>query len=80
MSLFRMLFSKHKHLVYTAFGHDKYFNIVSKLKAGGVSYRTEMERNPNSQTVIGNNDYTQYDIYVKEEDQHKAQHAIHTNR
>ncbi|WP_430786806.1 hypothetical protein VBD025_14780 [Virgibacillus flavescens] len=80
MSLFRMLFSKYKHLVYTAFGHDTYFSIAGKLKAGGVSYRTEMDRDSSSQGIIGSKDNTQYDIYVKKEDKHKAQQAIHTNR
>ncbi len=77
MGLFRMLFSKYRHLVYTAFGNEQYFKVVGKLKQGGVQYRTDIKRNPNTYQTIGHNDNAQYDIYVKEEDKHKAQEAIH---
>ncbi|MFZ3579731.1 hypothetical protein [Virgibacillus sp. DJP39] len=77
MGLFRMLFSKYKNLVYTAFGNEKYFKIAGKLKEDGVPYQTVIVRNPNVNQTIGHSDNTQYDIYVKEGDKHKAQHSIH---
>ena len=77
MGLFRMLFSKHKCLIYTAFGNDDYYKVVGKLSVGGVSYETVSIRNSNSNQYFSGNDNTQYDIYVKEEEKHKAQQAIH---
>ena len=77
MGLFRMLFSKHKCLVYSAFGNDDYYKVVGKLSGGGVSYETVSIRNSNSNQYFSKNDNTQYDIYVKEEDKHKAELAMH---
>jgi hypothetical protein len=78
MGLIRMLFSNYKCLVYTAFGNDDYYKVVGKLSGDGVSYETVSIRNPNiNQYFARNNDLTQYDIYVKEEDKHKAEQAIH---
>ncbi|UCZ53469.1 hypothetical protein LGQ02_01315 [Bacillus shivajii] len=64
MGLFRFLFSKYKCLVHTAFGKEKYFNVVSKLKEEGIPYQTGIKSNPNTYQNIGHNDYAQYDIYV----------------
>ena len=77
MGLFRMLFSKHKCLIYTAFGNDDYYKVAGKLSVDGVSYETVSIRNSNRNQYFSNNDLTQYDIYVKEEDKHKAELAIH---
>jgi hypothetical protein len=78
MGLFRMLFSKYKCLVYTAFGNENYYKVVNNLIKYGVSYETVSIRNPNvNGNFARNNDLSQYDIYVKEEDKHKAQQAIH---
>jgi len=78
MSLFS-LFSKFKVLVYTAFGSESYFRAISKLQSHGVRYRTEtFNNNYNSSQFQGRVDNTQYDIYVKPEDEHKAQQAIHS--
>jgi hypothetical protein len=78
MGLFRMLFSKYKCLMYTAFGNEKYYKVVNNLKEFGVSYETVSIRNSNlNGNFARNNDLSQYDIYVKEEDQNKAQLAIH---
>jgi hypothetical protein len=82
LGLFRSLFSKYKCLVNTVFGNEKYFTLVNKLKEDGVSYETVTIRNLNlngnfGQNDSSRNDSTQYDIYVKEEDKHKAQQAIH---
>lgn len=78
MGLFRLLFSKYRCLVYTAFEIDKYFGVVNKLKEFGVSYQTDIKRDTNTNRGIGPKDNTQYDIYVKEQDVHKAQQAIHS--
>ena len=77
MGLLRMFFSTHKCLVYSAFGNDDYYKVVGKLSGGGVSYETVSIRNSNINQYFSNNDNTQYDIYVKEEDKHIAERAIH---
>ncbi|MFP3392703.1 hypothetical protein [Brevibacillus sp. SIMBA_040] len=83
MSFFHALFSKYKCLIYTAFGHEKYLQIVHKLRAAGVQFRTRtysQQGNQFGSPVFGlfpRNDFTQYDIYVKKDDEHKAQMAIH---
>ena len=48
MGLFRMLFSKYKCLVYTAFGNENYYKVVNNLKEYGVSYETVSIRNANT--------------------------------
>ena len=78
MGLFRMLFSKHKCLIYTAFGNDDYYKVVGKLSGGGVSYETVTKRSANMNQYFSNNYYSQYDVYVKEEDKDIAQQAIHS--
>jgi len=78
MSLFS-LFSKYKVLVYTSFGSENYFRVISKLQSHGVKYRTETFNNTyNSSQLQGRVDNIQYDIYVKPEDEHTAQQAIHS--
>jgi len=75
-SLLWFLFSKHRCLVYTAFGHGQYSKIVGKLQSHGVSYRSKIWFSSSSNSW-GHTDNTQYDIYVKKEDENKAQKAIH---
>jgi len=77
MSFFSLL-SKYKVLVYTAFGSENYFKAISKLQSHGVRYRTEtFNNNYNSSQFQSRVDNSQYDIYVKPEDEHRAQQAIH---
>ncbi len=71
-----MFFTKYKCLLCSAFGNEKYFKITNKLKEHGVKYQTDIIRNPNTYPPIDHNDRAHYDIYVKEEDKHKAQQAI----
>lgn len=72
------LFSRYKCLVSTTFGSDEYFRISGKLRAGGVPFRTRTYNNSyHSHQFFGRIDNTQYDIYVKYEDEHRAQQAIH---
>ncbi|ANU17853.1 hypothetical protein BBI11_12775 [Planococcus maritimus] len=82
MGLFRILFSKYKYLVHTTFGSKNYYEAVYKLKENGISYETVIKRSQNAISNLNNSNLNQsenaqYEIYVKEEDNHKAQHAIH---
>jgi hypothetical protein len=79
MGLFSF-FSSYKCLVYTAFRHEQYFSIANQLRNHGIRFRTKSYRphaaSPSHQ-MVGRSDFTQYDIYVKEADQHQALQAIH---
>lgn len=78
MSLFS-LFSKYKCLVYTSFGGEDYFRVINKLQSHGVKYRTQIfNNNYNSSEFFGRTDNTQYDIYVRPEDEQEAHQAIHS--
>ncbi|MDE5413221.1 hypothetical protein [Alkalihalobacterium chitinilyticum] len=77
MRFIRLLFSKYKYLVYTAFGNKSYMKVASRLKTAGIPFQTEIIRNSNTYQAIVHNDKAYYDIYVKEEDKHKAQEVIH---
>lgn len=86
MGLIRYLFMERKHLAYTAFGQDMYFKACHKLDQHGVNYdvaRKSMTSlfDTSGQTAIPstrNQDIanTQYDFYVKQEDEHRAQGAL----
>ncbi len=70
------LFSNKKSLIYSAFGQKDYFRVVDRLRNSGVKYRVRTIRDMSSRQIHKDN-FTQYDIYVKEEDVGKAQEAIH---
>ncbi|RXT01955.1 hypothetical protein EIZ39_25190 [Ammoniphilus sp. CFH 90114] len=70
----RTRFSRYNCLVFTAFGNKQFSNMVSKLDRQGIPYRSRFH-NTGSDYF---NDSTQYDIYVKKQDERKAQQAIHT--
>ncbi|MED1724805.1 hypothetical protein [Brevibacillus parabrevis] len=84
MDFFLTLFSKYKCLVYTAFGHERYLQIVHKLSAHGVKFRTrsysygQSHLGADGAGMFPREDRTQYDIYVKKEDEHTAHMAIHS--
>ncbi|MGZ0050528.1 hypothetical protein [Brevibacillus gelatini] len=82
MNFFLTLFSKYKCLVYTAFGHEQYLQVVHRLSAHGVPFRTRSHLYANrflsdSAGMFPREDRTQYDIYVKKEDEARAYQAIH---
>jgi hypothetical protein len=77
INLLTSLFSKYKCLIYTSFGSEDYFRVVNKLTSHGVQFRTRTF-NYHSSQHFGRVDHTQYDIYVRPEDEHKAQQAIHS--
>ncbi|KEO83997.1 hypothetical protein [Tumebacillus flagellatus] len=72
-------FSKYKKLVYTSFGSESYFKAVGKLQAAGIPYST---KTPGNLSALGSSsrlgpDMTQYDLYVKPQDEACALEAIH---
>lgn len=78
MNLFDRLFSPYKCLVYTAMGSEAYFRVAYRLEGAGVSFRTRTHSDwgRHNREFFPLEDHVQYDIYVKREDEHKAQQAI----
>ncbi len=76
---FKIRFKKHWALVYTAFGDEEYFKTIERLDRQGIKYRTITSPTVNNNNRgMMSNQYKQYDIYVKKEDEHKAG-SIHNN-
>jgi hypothetical protein len=63
-------------LIYTAFGYEKYFCVASALKDGGVKYKTNTPIGAIRNRELINHDFTQYDIYVKKDDEGRAISAM----
>jgi hypothetical protein len=76
INFFLFLFSKHRCLVHTALGIERYFKAVNELERAGVSFRISTRARYTTYPVLGHSDNTQYDIFVKKEDDYKAQQAI----
>ncbi|MFG6494631.1 hypothetical protein P8610_04685 [Fictibacillus sp. UD] len=63
-------------LIYTAFGQENYFKVISKLNSGGVKYKVRIPMQglgARERPIVDN---TQYDIYVKKEVAHRAGDAL----
>jgi hypothetical protein len=69
-SFIKMYLNRKWKLFYTAFGQENYFKVVSELKANGVNYKVEIPSRLNLYRSF--NDNTQYDIYVKKDEVHRA--------
>jgi hypothetical protein len=74
-NLVKTIFHK-KILIYTALGQNEYFRIVNKLAGNGLKYSVKSPVNARGPNHFDNL-YRQYDIYVLEEDEQKANEAIH---
>ncbi|MBN6188519.1 hypothetical protein JQN58_16835 [Aneurinibacillus sp. BA2021] len=70
-------------LIYSALGNKDYFKVTQRLKTKGISYRTKVIINASHpggiSTQSGAADHSQYDIYVQEKDEHRANDAIHNH-
>jgi len=65
MNTLTFLFSKHRYLIHTSFNQADYYNMVTKLKNHGVSYRTRITSHDSGMAGASRNDLNQYDIFVK---------------
>ncbi|MBM7542662.1 hypothetical protein [Amphibacillus cookii] len=79
MGLFRYLFSKFKHEVFTTFDEASYYRSVSHLQAQGIAYQTDIKRQVNARAFVGSTP-TQYLIYVQDKDKQQALQAIADSR
>lgn len=78
MNIISFLFSKHRHIVFTTFKEEQYFKMIHKLDNHGVSHRTKVSSMDAGGMYSGRGSMNQYDIYVKKEDVHLAEQAIHS--
>ena len=84
--MIRWLFFEKKHLAYTAFGDDMYYQAAGKFSAQGISYDTVLKVNANVYGTEGHigvpqmrdamANTAQYDFYVAKKDQYRAQQAL----
>jgi hypothetical protein len=72
----RYLINRKWRLIYTAFGYEKYFCIVSALKTEGIKFKTNTPIGGIRNREFINHDFTQYDIYVKKEEEQRAINAL----
>ena len=74
-SLLQHYFNRKWVLLNTAFGYENYFKIIAKLQNAGVKYKT---KTPVDTRGSDNRfkDQTQYDIFVKKDEEHIAHAAV----
>ncbi|MCK1991913.1 hypothetical protein GW626_16310 [Peribacillus muralis] len=73
----KLISYKYWTCIYTLFGSDNYFKVIGKLESGGVPFKTKTPMNLGSTDFQNWNKTTQYNVYVKKEDEQAAQRAIH---
>jgi hypothetical protein len=78
MNIIMFLFSKHRSLIFTSFNQSEYYNAVNKLKHQGLSYRTRISTLDTGTMYSNRNDFNQYDIFVKKQDEHIAEKALNS--
>jgi hypothetical protein len=78
LNIIMFLFSKHRRLVFTAFNQSEYYEAVNKLKSHGVSYRSRITSHDTGTVGSNRNDNSQYDIYVKKDEEYLAGMAINS--
>ena len=62
-------------LIYSTYGYDEYFQVIGKLKSAGIKYKLA---DPAVDFRVDRfKDHTQYQIYVKKEEEHEAVKVLH---
>ncbi|MEY9868771.1 hypothetical protein ABIE66_004150 [Peribacillus sp. B2I2] len=65
--------------IYTAFGNENYFKVIAKLESEGIQFKTKTPMNLGSENFQNRHETSQYDIFVKKEQEQIAQRALHNN-
>jgi hypothetical protein len=63
-------------LIYSTYGHEEYYKVIGKLKSEGVKFKAETPHRGYDHRIDRFMDNTQYDIYVKKEDESLAYMAL----
>ncbi|MFE1245049.1 hypothetical protein ACFW35_13030 [Fictibacillus sp. NPDC058756] len=70
VSFIKLYLNLNWKLYYTAFGQENYFKVVSQLQSDGIKYKVKVPLQFDRERSF--NDNTQYDIYVKKDEVHRA--------
>ncbi|WP_214791044.1 hypothetical protein [Bacillus sp. ISL-4] len=73
----KIISSKYWTCIYTAFGNENYFKLVAKLEREGIQFKTKTPMNSGSENFQNRHETIQYDVFVKKEQEHIAQRAVH---
>ncbi|WP_040203433.1 hypothetical protein [Neobacillus jeddahensis] len=74
--IFRTFSNRNWKLIYSTIGNEEYFRIIAKLKSDGIKFKTETPYRGFDHRMDRFKDHTQYDIYVKKEEEHLAVKAL----
>lgn len=77
LGFIRSFRNRHWSLIWTAFGYVDYFKVMGKLKREGITCKVETPDRGISTRTDRFKDNTQYDIYVKKEEERKAIAVLH---
>jgi protein associated with RNAse G/E len=77
ISFIRTVSNRNWKLIYSSFGNDDYFTIIAKLQSAGIKYKVVIPFTGVDNRNIRYIDQTQYDIYVRKEEEHLAIGALH---
>lgn len=78
----KRIFQNDDVLLYTAIGDDNCMRIVGKLNDAGIPYKSRAHgthAGTGKRSLGFDTKLSQYDIYVKKDDEHKARVAIEKN-
>ncbi|MEF2093596.1 hypothetical protein V3595_02830 [Bacillus sp. CFBP9009] len=75
----KLISYKYWTCIYSAFGNENYFKAVAKLKREGIQFKTKTPMNLGSESFQNRHETTQYDVFVKKEQEHIAQRALNKN-
>ncbi|MFH0066272.1 hypothetical protein [Peribacillus sp. NPDC056705] len=73
----KLISYKYWTCIYTAFGNENYFKVVAKLEREGIRFKTKTPMNLGSDNFQDRHENTQYDVFVKKEQESIAQRAVH---
>ncbi|MFC4799549.1 hypothetical protein ACFPA1_09280 [Neobacillus sp. GCM10023253] len=76
ISLIQTLWNWNWKLIYTAYGNEEYFKIIAILKTEGIKLKIETPYRGIDSRITRFKDNTQYDIYVKKDEEHLAVKAL----
>jgi flagellar biosynthesis/type III secretory pathway M-ring protein FliF/YscJ len=81
VELIRYASNRNWKLIYSTYGYDEYFRIITILKSEGIKYKLD-----SANSMVGDSrmdrfkDSTRYDILVKKEDEFKSIQALRKNQ
>lgn len=77
ISIIRTLYYRNWKLIYSAYGSEEYFRIIAKLKTEGIKFRISSPYRGFDTRIDRFKDNTQYEIYVKKDQEHLAVKALY---